>query len=261
MVRLMGAPTFQEMIARSSATGPTTAASSCSRTTPRSGPGRSIRRRSCARSARRRGRRPTSSRRSARPTDATARTRSASSSYYQYQVLLKPAPEDVLDLYFASLEAVGIDLREARRAPRRGRLGGPDARRLGARLGGLGRRHGGDAVHVLPAARRPRARPDPGRDHLRARAAGHVPAGQADRLRARVGAGRHLGRRLPRERAPVVGLQLRGGAGGRAHAPLRRARGRVPRARRARACRCRPTTRCSSARTRSTCWTRAARSP
>ena len=29
--------------------------------------------------------------------------------YFQYQVLLKPAPEDVLDLYFASLEALGID--------------------------------------------------------------------------------------------------------------------------------------------------------
>jgi glycyl-tRNA synthetase alpha chain len=32
--------------------------------------------------------------------------------YFQYQVLLKPAPEDVLDLYFASLEAVGIDPRK-----------------------------------------------------------------------------------------------------------------------------------------------------
>jgi len=32
--------------------------------------------------------------------------------YFQYQVLLKPAPEDVLDLYFASLEAVGIDTRK-----------------------------------------------------------------------------------------------------------------------------------------------------
>jgi glycyl-tRNA synthetase alpha chain len=29
--------------------------------------------------------------------------------YYQYQVLLKPAPDDVLDLYFGSLEAIGID--------------------------------------------------------------------------------------------------------------------------------------------------------
>jgi glycyl-tRNA synthetase alpha chain len=32
--------------------------------------------------------------------------------YFQYQVVLKPAPEDVLDLYFGSLEAVGIDLRQ-----------------------------------------------------------------------------------------------------------------------------------------------------
>ena len=30
--------------------------------------------------------------------------------YFQYQVILKPAPEDVLDLYFGSLEAIGIDL-------------------------------------------------------------------------------------------------------------------------------------------------------
>ena len=84
----------------------------------------------------------------------------------------------------------------------------------------------------------------PGRDHVRARAARDVPAGEAKRLRARVGAGRHLGRRLPRERAPVVGLQLRGGAGRRAHAPLRRARGRVRAACSSAGCRCRPTTRC-----------------
>ncbi len=96
-------------------------------------------------------------------------------------MILKPAPEDVLDLYFGSLEAVGIDLHEARRPPRRGRLGGPDARRVGARLGGLVRRDGGHAVHVLPAARRARPRPRPGGDHLRARAAGHVPPGQVAR--------------------------------------------------------------------------------
>jgi glycyl-tRNA synthetase alpha chain len=30
--------------------------------------------------------------------------------YYQYQVVLKPAPDDVLELYFGSLAAVGIDL-------------------------------------------------------------------------------------------------------------------------------------------------------
>jgi glycyl-tRNA synthetase alpha chain len=32
--------------------------------------------------------------------------------YFQYQVLLKPAPEDVLDLYFASLDALGIDTKK-----------------------------------------------------------------------------------------------------------------------------------------------------
>jgi glycyl-tRNA synthetase alpha chain len=32
--------------------------------------------------------------------------------FLQYQVLLKPAPDDVLDVYFASLEALGIRLRE-----------------------------------------------------------------------------------------------------------------------------------------------------
>ena len=32
--------------------------------------------------------------------------------YFQYQVILKPAPEDVLDLYFASLEALGIDTKK-----------------------------------------------------------------------------------------------------------------------------------------------------
>jgi glycyl-tRNA synthetase alpha chain len=31
--------------------------------------------------------------------------------YFQYQVILKPAPPDVLDVYFTSLEAIGIDLR------------------------------------------------------------------------------------------------------------------------------------------------------
>jgi glycyl-tRNA synthetase alpha chain len=31
--------------------------------------------------------------------------------YFQYQVVIKPAPKNVLDLYFGSLEAIGIDLR------------------------------------------------------------------------------------------------------------------------------------------------------
>ena len=32
--------------------------------------------------------------------------------YYQYQVVLKPAPENILDLYLGSLEALGLKLTE-----------------------------------------------------------------------------------------------------------------------------------------------------
>ena len=46
--------------------------------------------------------------------------------------------------------------RRARRALRRGRLGKPDARRLGPWLGSVDGRHGGHAVHVLPAGGRHR---------------------------------------------------------------------------------------------------------
>ena len=147
--------------------------------------------------------------------------------YFQYQVILKPAPENVLDLYFGSLSAIGIDTRAARHQARRGRLGAALDRRLGPRLGGVVRRHGDHAVHVLPAGWRHRAGRDPRRDHDGARAAGDVSPGEEERVRPRVGAGSHVGGRLPRERAPVVGLQLRGGAGGRPRASLRRARGRV----------------------------------
>ena len=104
--------------------------------------------------------------------------------YYQYQVVLKPAPADILDLYLGSLEALGFDLKQQRRPLRRGRLGEPDARRLGPRLGGLAERHGGDAVHLLPAGRRHRLQADHRRDHLRPRAPGDVPAGRRQRLRA-----------------------------------------------------------------------------
>ena len=31
--------------------------------------------------------------------------------YYQYQVILKPSPDDILDLYLGSLEAIGIDVK------------------------------------------------------------------------------------------------------------------------------------------------------
>jgi glycyl-tRNA synthetase alpha chain len=49
---------------------------------------------------------------SIRPTDGRyAENPMRMQHYYQGQVILKPAPDDVLDRYFGSLEAIGIDLR------------------------------------------------------------------------------------------------------------------------------------------------------
>jgi glycyl-tRNA synthetase alpha chain len=124
--------------------------------------------------------------------------------YYQYQVILKPSPPDLQELYLGSLAAIGIDPLQARHPLRRGRLGKPDARRLGPRLGSLVRRHGGDPVHLFPAGRRLRLQAGGGRAHLRPRAPRHVHPGRRQRLRPRLQRrGRHLRRRLPRKRAQI----------------------------------------------------------
>ena len=73
--------------------------------------------------------------------------------YYQFQVILKPSPPDLQELYLKSLYAIGIDpkLHDIRFVEDDWEM--PDARRLGARLGMLVRRHGSVAVHLLPAGR------------------------------------------------------------------------------------------------------------
>ena len=189
--------------------------------------------------------------------------------YYQYQVVLKPAPPDILELYLGSLEALGFDLKAQRRALRRGRLGEPDARRLGPGLGSLAERHGGHAVHLLPAGRRHRLQADHRRDHLRPRAPGDVPAGRGERLRPgvdRVAEGAdappHLPRRLPPERGradrPTTSSTATSSS---LLAPFgdHEAAAQAPDGSEARAAR--PTSRCSRRRTPSTCSMRAARSP
>ena len=104
----------------------------------------------------------------------------------------------------------------ARRALRGGRLGKPDAGRVGPGLGSVDRRHGGHAVHVLPTGGRVRMPPRARRDHLRPGAPDHVHPGRRFGLRHRVEPGRgrvrvHLRRRVPGKRARVLRLQLRGG--------------------------------------------------
>ena len=166
--------------------------------------------------------------------------------YYQYQVLLKPSPPDVQEVYLASLEAIGIDPAAARHALRRGQLGG--RRRSGA--WGTGWEVWIDGMEVTQFTYFQQAGgidldPDLRRAHVRPRAARDVPAGRRLRLRPGVGAGRHLRRRLPRERAPVLDLQLRG----RRRRPCSCAssddqRGASAAAAWSAGCRCPPTTRC-----------------
>ena len=134
--------------------------------------------------------------------------------YYQFQVILKPSPPDIQDLYLNSLKVIGIDPDAPRHPLCRGRLGEPDARRLGARLGMLVRRHGGLAVHLLPAGRRLRMLAGLGRTHLRARAAGDVRAGRRARLRSQLQRPQrrqegHLRRRVPAGRAGIFAAQFR----------------------------------------------------
>ena len=84
--------------------------------------------------------------------------------YYQYQVILKPAPENVQELYLDSLKAIGLDPEAARHPLCRGRLGKPHPGRLGPGLGSLVRRDGDHPVHLFPAGGRHRLRSGLGRD-------------------------------------------------------------------------------------------------
>ena len=123
------------------------------------------------------------SRRGGRRTGVTARTRTGLQHYYQFQVILKPSPENLAgSLPRLACSAIGVDHGAARRALRRRRLGEPDARRLGPRLGMLVRRHGSLAIHVLSAGRGLRVLARVGRTDLWAGTARHVCAGRRERV-------------------------------------------------------------------------------
>ena len=127
--------------------------------------------------------------------------------YYQFQVVLKPNPENFQELYLGSLKAIGIDPLVHDIPLRRGQLGVADPRRLGPGLGNLAERHGSHPVHLLPAGRRHRVLSGHRRDH-RPGAPGHVPAGRGLGLRPGL-TGRpvrqgHLWRRVPPERGGVT---------------------------------------------------------
>ena len=181
-------------------------------------------------------------------------------THTQFQVILKPDPGNPQELYLGSLTALGIDVARPRRPVRRGQLGLPGARRLGPGLGGVAGRPGDHPVHLLPAGRRADARPGVGGDHLRHRAhhdgaAGRRPL-QGHRLRAR-----HLLRRGVRPgRVRDEPLLPRRRRRRQRTAAVRGVRGRGRRMLDARLPVPAHVLRAASARTPSTCSTRAARS-
>ncbi len=136
-----------------------------------------IRRPRCVRSARSAGTPLTCSPRAGRRTAAMARTRTACSTTYQFQVILKPSPMDIQDLYLKSLAAIGVDaaLHDIRFVE-----DDWESPTLGA--WGLGWECWCDGMevsqfHLLPAGRGRRMRAGRGRTHLRHRAARDVCAG------------------------------------------------------------------------------------
>ena len=145
--------------------------------------------------------------------------------YFQYQVILKPTPDDVLELYLGSLRAMGLDTRRHDI-----RFVEDDWEQPTVGAWGLGwevwcdgmeitqftyfQQLGGLELDLIPAEI------TYGLDRL-----AMVIQGKPTVFDLDWAAGDHVGRRLPRERAPVVALQLRGGAGRHADAPLRRLRG------------------------------------
>ncbi len=121
--------------------------------------------------------------------------------YYQYQVVMKPNPDEHPRAVHRLAEGARPRSAGARPALRRGQLGIADARRLGARLGSLVERHGSHPVHLFPAGRRPRMPPGDRRDHLRPRTPGDVSAERGQRVRPGLdrwsARRRHLRRRVP----------------------------------------------------------------
>ena len=150
--------------------------------------------------------------------------------YYQFQVIIKPSPPDLQDLYLGSLRAIGIDmdLHDIRFVE-----DDWESPTLGA--WGLGwevwwRRDGGQPVHLLPAGRRARLQAGLGRTDLWARAFGDVCPGCRSRYGYAVQCSgcahpAELRRCLPPDRAGIFALELRCGG----HRPGCSATSRKPR--------------------------------
>ena len=131
--------------------------------------------------------------------------------HHQFQVILKPAPDDVQDLYLQSLEACGIDLRAHDVRFEEDNWESPT---LGA--WGIGWQVLYDGLEITQFTYFQQAGgidlvADFGRADLRARALCDGAAGRGQRLRPAVGAGREVSRRAAARRGGAVEVRVRPG--------------------------------------------------
>ena len=153
--------------------------------------------------------------------------------YYQYQVILKPSPPDLQELYLGSLRAIGIDM-----ALHDIRFVEDDWESPTLGAWGLGWECWCDGMEVsqftyFQQVARLRMRAGRGRTHLRARAPRDVRAGRRQRLRPQLQRPRgrregHLRRRLPAGRAGILAAQFRTRRHRDAVRAVQDGRGRVP---------------------------------
>ena len=115
--------------------------------------------------------------------------------YYQYQVVMKPNPDDILDLYIGSLKALGVDplvhdlrfVEDNWESPTLGAWGlGWEVWLNGMEVTQFTYFQQAGGLECQPGDRR---------DHLRPRAPGDVPAERRQRVRPRLDAGRSTRRR------------------------------------------------------------------
>ncbi len=131
--------------------------------------------------------------------------------HQQLQVILKPTPDDVLEQYLGSLEAIGIDLRKHDIKFEEDNWEAPT---LGA--WGIGWQVMLDGLEITQFTYFQQCGgidldSGPRRNHLRPRTHRRLPAKRQQRLRHRMGARLQILRRPPCRRTAVLRLQLRNG--------------------------------------------------
>ena len=91
---------------------------------------------------------------SRRPTDGRyGETQNRLQHYYQFQVVIKPSPDNIQELYLGSLEMLGL-IQHKTTSVLLKITGKTNLRCLGFRLGSLVKRYGSDPIYLFPTSGR-----------------------------------------------------------------------------------------------------------